>query len=417
MTHSRTLLFSGLALLLRRLPAVLWTFVFSLAISILFTLRLHGQFSALLDHSLASASLIRGFDLPTAATVMLRLEDNVPGGASFSFSAFAVFLVLYFILVPGILFCYLTGQRARLSTLLRQGLLHFWRFVRITLLALITFAIVLGPLSSLNTRFAAFIDDRIVGRPAFLIETAATLLLFLIATLIRLYFDMVEVYTVQIGLALCPNGRPDRRIRRALRPAWRALRLHLTRLWGSFLLLSLLGAAGFLLLARTALHTLARPHVGALIVLSQLAVLLSIATRLWQRGAEVTLALDHPILNEDAIPPRTTTHFYPSTRVPPAPAPIPIPPAVAPPIVPSAIGNQVTPPGDLTPAQLPPSERGPRVDTASAIEPHTHPEPLAPIQTVYNIDPFTPLPAAPNPISSEEEEQLRNRPGDEPSSR
>ena len=404
MTHSRSLLFSGLSLLLRRLPAVLWTFVFSLAISILFTLRLHGQLSALLDHSLASASLVRGFDLPTAASAMIRLRDNVPGGASFGFSSFAVFLVLYFVLVPGTLFCYLTGERARLATLLRQGLLHFWRFVRITVVALVVFAAVLAPLSALNTRWAALIDEHIVGRPAFLLEMLGVLALFLAASLIRLFFDFVEVYTVQLGLSFRPNGRSDRRVRKAFTPAWRALRLHFVAAWGSFLLLWLLGFAAYLIFARLALHTLAKPHAWPLIVFSQLAVFASISTRLWQRAAEVVLAVDHP------------TALAASTRPLTAPQPstgaslLDVPAIVATP----APGSNVTPPGDLKPTQLGdrdllPIEPGAPVQRDEPHLPLSPGTPIAPIQTAYDIDPFTPLTIVPNPISTEQEDALRDR--------
>ena len=78
----------------------------------------------------------------------MRLHSDRVGDADAmaSHASIPAYLLIYFFLVPGTIFCYLTATRARLSTLLRQGLLHFWRFVRITLLTLLVAIIVLGPL-------------------------------------------------------------------------------------------------------------------------------------------------------------------------------------------------------------------------------------------------------------------------------
>jgi hypothetical protein len=298
MPENRHIFIHGLLIALRRLPAFLWTYIFNLTLAVLFSLGLKLQLSALFDHSLAAQRLSNGFDLGTLTEAYLHLHEDhaASAGGELSHASIGLYLLLYFILVPGTLFCYQTGSPARLSTLLHQGLLHFWRFFRITLLALLTFAIILSPLLYLQSLWADHVDDRIVGRPAFFLILAGNILVLLVASILRLYFDLVEVYTVQLGQTLRDDGKPDHRVRYALTPAWRALTSHFSQAWPSFLLLTLLGLAAVVLTARTSIHMLAQPRVWPTFLLAQLGLFLMLFTRFWQRGMETSLAIHNPII-------------------------------------------------------------------------------------------------------------------------
>ncbi|HMF62501.1 MAG TPA: hypothetical protein VK608_00300 [Edaphobacter sp.] len=295
MIERRSILIHGLGLTLRRLPALLWTYLFNLSLALLFSIGLHLQLSSILNHSLASQRLISGFDLGAVAETVLHLTEGPTGAATASHASIPAYLLLYFLLVPGTLFCYQTSTPARLGTLLQQGLLYFWRFFRITLLTLVVAAIILVPLIALQNLWATHIDTYHVGRPAFLLTLAGYLPIFLVASLIRLYFDLVEVYTVQLGQHLRSYGKPDRRVRRTLSPALRTLRHNLARAWLTFLFLTLAGAAAVVLTARIAMHMLAQPHVWPLFLFAQAGLFLMLFTRFWQRGAETSLVLQNPI--------------------------------------------------------------------------------------------------------------------------
>jgi hypothetical protein len=234
----------------------------------------------------------------------LHLHEGPVGGAGISFGHTSIpfYLLIYFLLVPGTLFCYQTETSAHLSTLLRQGLLYFWSFARITLLTVLICSVILVPLSFLQDKWADHIDEQSVGRPAFLAILAGNIVLFLVASVLRLYFDLVEVYAVQLGLHLRPAepGKPaklDRRILRTLAPAWRTLRNHFSQVWPIFLFLTLLGFAAVILTARTSMHMLAQPRVWPMFLLAQLGLFLMLFTRFWQRGAETSLALQNPMPN------------------------------------------------------------------------------------------------------------------------
>lgn len=322
MPRSRSIFFHGLGITLRRFPAFLWTYVFNLGLALAFCFPLYTQLSKLLDHSLASQRLSSGFDLSVVLSATTRLHSGNAGEANAmaSHGSIVVYLLLYFFLVPGTLFCYVTRTRARLSTLVRHGLLHFWRFVRITLLTLLAALIILGPLFILQRRWSEFVDDRFVGRTSLLLTLAGLFVVVLVASLVRLYFDLVEVYTVQLGTHQRPSGRSDRRVRRTLGPAFRLLRAHLARAWIVFLLLALAGSAVAFFTTRTTMYMLAQPRVWPMFFLMQLGLFTMLFTRFWQRGAEAALVLQHPIVPETDNPTEQETYSY-TRPVPPPPPP------------------------------------------------------------------------------------------------
>ena len=291
---------SGLTLNLRSWPAFVWVYVFNLGLALLFSLPLHQQIGAITAHSLASQRLTGAFDLGVMAGVIVKLSQG-PGPATLSsFLSAPLYLVLYFLVVPGTLFCYQSGASAKLSTLLQSGLLHFWRFVRITLISLVVSLPILAGLKALLNLWFDHINQTIVGRPAFLLHLAGLVLIGLVAAIFRVYFDLVQVYTVQLGMMQFPavagkKGKPERQIRRAFEPAWRAFRRNFFRIYLTFVLLVVLGLTAVALTARAAMHSLAQPRVWPMFLLAQLGLFLMLFMRFWQRGAETILALENPI--------------------------------------------------------------------------------------------------------------------------
>ena len=291
----RSMLVHGLKITLSRPRAVLWTYIFNLGIALLFSWRLNAQLDSILSHSLASQRLTSAFDLGVLAGAVARLNDQAPSIGTSSLLGPILYLVLYFLLIPGTLFTYQTAAPARLAILFSIGLQRFWRFLRITLLALLTALVLFVPLGALQAAWATHVDTLYTGYPALLRTLPGYLLLALIACLIRLYYDLVEGYTIQLGEQLRPDGLPDRRVRRVLLHALRTLSANLPRALTSFFSLTLIGLAVFALTARVALHTLAQPRVWPAFVLAQAGLLTLLFTRFSQRGAETVLVCDFPL--------------------------------------------------------------------------------------------------------------------------
>jgi hypothetical protein len=357
----RSLLIHGLRLVLRSFPALLWAFVFNLIYAAFNTMRVASSIGAITDTSLAAKPLHQGFDLGTIGALAIKLFEN-KGFSAASGTSITLFLATYFLLVPGTLLCYQTDTPARLSTLFQAGILHFWRFVRILILSLIVMALVLGPLGVIYSKYSDYLDLHVVGRSGSLLNLAGILVLALVAAILRLYFDLVEVYTVQLGLQLRPSGKPDRRVRKALLPALRAFKHSFLRVYETFILLSILGLAAIAGTSYVAAHTLAQPRSWPIFVLTQAGLFLMLLTRFWQRGAETTLSLNHPIpevVEEEDLP--RASFNPPPVYDPPAPPAdlIPTPEYVEPPL--GEVGPVVIdqppqprdPPGDLYRAKTP----------------------------------------------------------------
>jgi hypothetical protein len=362
MPERRNIFLHGLFLTLRRFPALLWAYAFNLGLALIFSIRLHSQFGSIMDHSLAAQRLTSGFDLGTLANTFLRLQDGPSGGNAGAFTSVPLYLLVYFLLVPGTLFCYQAKSPAHLTTLFHQGLIHFWRFFRITLLTVLVSALILGPLVFIQGKWADHVDRHAVERHAFFATLVGYVIIFLVASILRLYFDLVEVYTVQLGLHRRHNGKPDRRVRRALAPAWRTLRAHFSQAWPIFLFLTILGASAVILTARASMHMLAQPRVWPTFLLAQLGLFLLLLTRFWQRGAETSLALQNPIFT---------------------PAPLPIVPVV----------GKVNPVDHLRPNQPAPSNQ--ISETPQIPDPIPNPEPASPSLDVPDPGVFHHNPAKP----------------------
>ena len=341
MARSRSILLHGLRLLVSRPGALLWTYAFNLGIAMLFSMRLNAQFASILDHSLEAERLNTAFDLGVLAEAFQRFTYKAPSTGATSYLGLPVYLLCYFILVPGALVCYRTGAPSRLSVLVGSGIAYFWRFVRLTLLTLLISAVVLGPAMFLQGRWSAYVDDRWVGLQAALLDWAAMLVVFLVAALLRLYFDLVEVYVVQLGERATA---PSRSVLRTLLPALRALRANFVRAYLTFVALTLLGFLALAFTGRVTAHMLAQPRVWPAFLLLQAGLFAMLATRLWQRGAETILAEDFPILLPMVPAPPTRLAQDTSFRGDAQPDPEPAAPSLPEPD-PGVFHHDVTPPG------------------------------------------------------------------------
>ena len=308
----RSMLLHGLLLALARPGAILWTYAANLLFAFVFALRLHFQLASLLNHSLAAQRLTAQFDIATAAAAIERTTRDVPSSGASSYLGIPLYLAAYFLLVPGTLFIYRVPAPTRLSILLSAGVRFFWRFVRITLLTMVVSLAVLVPLGVVAATLASAIDNRMVGAQSVILRALLWFALVPVAALLRLYFDLVEVYTVQLDDHLRPSGYPDCRIRRTLLPALRTLGHNFIRAYATFFVLLLLGLLAFTFFSRVAAHTLAKPSSLPLFLFAQAGLLLMLFTRFWQRAAETILAADNP-LPAPALQPIMFPHPTPAT--------------------------------------------------------------------------------------------------------
>lgn len=328
----RSILIHGLRLVLRSPGALLWTYGFNLLFALAAGIAIRARYNDILSHSLAAQRLTSGFDLGLFAAATERVNRDAPSVGASGFESPVLYLLLTLILVPGALVAFRTGASSRLTALFGNGLRFFGRFLLIALLTAIVSGIILGIGFAGYAAWAGHVDETTVGSAALWKTWPLLLLLFLVASVLRLYFDLVEVYTVALAEQPRPDGKPDRRFYRVLLPAARTLGQHFLRATGAFLLLSAAGLAAIAFTFTTALHTLAQPRTWPMFLLAQLGLFFLLFTRFWQRGAETVLAEElpmpipvergsgpvvHPYLNPDRAPLPPPPDFDRATPPPP----------------------------------------------------------------------------------------------------
>jgi hypothetical protein len=288
----QSMLVGGLRMVLRNPGAVVWTYVFNLGIALVFSLSYHARVSNILDHSMASERLNAAFDLGTLGALVHKLSYREPTSGAGGYLGLPVYFLVYFVLVPGTLFAYRLGAPQRLAILVSSGLCFFWRFVRIALLTALVSALVLGPLLALQNAWIDHVDEHVVGFAAVEHDLPGWIVILLIAALLRVFFDLVEVYTTQLDDQYLENGKPDRRVRKVLLPAAKLLWSNFGRIYGVFWLTTLLGLAALALSGTLAVEMLAEPRVWPAFLLLQVGFFASIFTRYWMRAAETVLVAE-----------------------------------------------------------------------------------------------------------------------------
>ena len=294
------LLLQGFKLGLRNWPCIVWTYTFNLLFAVLGGIPLASGLSRNLDHSLAAKNIAGTID----ASYLRELENQIRGTAFFPIAVHtAVWLnvlqvLVLFVLFAGSVFIFVSAEPPRLSVLLRGGIAYFWRFVRAAIAAGFAAILILGLLSGLRGLLLDRAGNVYVGWQIFLYSAISAALILLVALLVRLWWDLVEVYIVRNAM----DG--ERRILPALLPAWRLLYRHFFRVFGSFFVAGLAGVVAFALCIF--LWRLLPAHqVWIACLLAQLGLFLLLAGRFWQRGIEATLVMsaDPPRIAVDGLEP------------------------------------------------------------------------------------------------------------------
>ena len=204
---------------------------------------------------------------------------------------------MLFFLFAGAIFVYVSAEPARLSVLLRGGVAYFWRFVRAAILAGCIAAVILGILLVARVLLLDRLSAVYVERKMFLYSSISGAVVLLVALVVRLWWDLVEVYVVRNAM----DG--ERRVRQALQPALRLLGKYFFRIVGSFFLSGLAGVGALALCLLLWKQFVPAHQVWLACLLAQLGLFLLLASRFWQRGIEATLVLtaDPPIVAVEEI--------------------------------------------------------------------------------------------------------------------
>ena len=294
------LLLQGFQLGLRNWPCVVWTYAVNLLFALLAGVPLASGLAPYLDHSLAARNIAGTID----TSYLRELEIQLRGAGFFPMVIHtAVWLnvvqvLVLFVLFSGSVFIYVSAEPPRFSVMLRGGIAYFWRFVRAGIVAGFAATLIVGLLFGMRELLLDRVGNVYVERQFFIYSAVSAGLILLVALLVRLWWDLVEMYIVRNAM----DG--ERRILPALLPALRLLFRQFFRTFGSFLVAGLAGIVAFAL-CLFLWRLLPAHQVWMACLLAQLGLFLLLAGRFWQRGIEATLvmAADPPRIAVDGLDP------------------------------------------------------------------------------------------------------------------
>jgi hypothetical protein len=293
------LLVQGFQLALRNWPFVVWAYVVNLVFGLIAGIPFAAGLAPYLDHSLAAQRIAGTLDVSYLGELMTRLRQTGFLAAAIRTAGWLnlLQLLVLFVLFAGTVFVYVSAEPPRLSVLLRGGVAYFWRFVRAAILAGCIAAAILGSLLAARALLLARVSDLYVERKMFLYSAISGAVVLLAALLVRLWWDLVEVYIVRNAM----DG--ERRVLQALLPALRVLFRYFFRAVGSFFLSGMLGVSALAACLYIWKALIPAHQVWLACLLAQVGLFLLLASRFWQRGIEATLVMsaDPPIVAADEI--------------------------------------------------------------------------------------------------------------------
>jgi hypothetical protein len=268
-------------------PFVIWAYALNLGFGLLAGIPVAEGLSPFLDHSLAAQKIAGTINLSQLAELGLHLRATSLFEIATRTSAWLNLLqvLLLFVLFAGTVFAYVAAEPPQLSVLMRGGVAYFWRFVRAAALAGSASVIILGILFAARSALLTRADAVYVERRMFVYSAVSGIVLLFVGLLLRLWWDLVEVYIVRNVM----DG--ERHVRHALLPALKLLFQYFFRTFGSFLLAGLAGLAGLALCLFVWKELIPAHQVWLAFLLAQVGLFLLLASRFWQRGIEAALVI------------------------------------------------------------------------------------------------------------------------------
>jgi hypothetical protein len=287
MAENQGLLSSGWSMVGRNKRYIVWFYVLNLFLGLFGTVAFWNQAGAILDHSLLSDRLVRGFDVGVYAEMMARPEfgpTSASGGAGVFFAA--LFFVATALFLPGVLLGYASTYRLPREDFFRACGRNLWRFIRLLIVAGIVFLIVGIPLFGIRGALVKAADESTSELLPVYLSFGSLFVIFLVMSVLRIWFDLAQADVVLSD---------QRAVRKSIGAAFR----HTWRSWGRLLwsyVAATIFAAVVLVAGIWVWMKFVPPAslVGAFFV-SQLMLLLLLIPRFWQRGVAVTYYLQNMV--------------------------------------------------------------------------------------------------------------------------
>jgi hypothetical protein len=271
-------LLAGWHLLWQTQRVMWWIYAVNFALGFFSAMGMAACVGRVLDHSLAAQRLYHGFDLAYLIELAMNPEAQLASCPTSSLTFAALFFLFMLFILGGVLDTY-ARNRALVPGEFFQGCgAFFWRFVRL----LLWLAVVLVPIAVLailvnhwSGHLSEYSSSEKLGFWALMAGFAAIVLLLM---MVRLWFDMAQVRTVV---------EDERSVTHALGGAFKLTCSNFVALFSMYFAITLIAWAGTLLTLYFWAKFVPSERTVRAFLLAQFIAWLWIATRLWQRAAEM----------------------------------------------------------------------------------------------------------------------------------
>lgn len=316
-TKNRNLVGDGLSMVFSNKRYLVWFWILNLALAVMGTSAFRASAHSILDHSLYSQRLVRGFDVSVFGELLARPEFGPMSAVSApAFSFAAVFFVFTALFLPGVFAGYASTYRLPREDFFRACGRNLWRFIRLLIIAGIVMGIVAGLLFAANGAIVKKATESTNEVLPFTLRMIGLFIIFLVMTTLRIWFDLAETDVVL---------NDQRAVRKSIAAGFRHSFRSLGRLLSSYVLAAVFAAIFLVGGLWCWIHLVPAQGIVRAFLLSQLILFLLLIPRFWQRGVAVSYWKQRMLVPVVA------------TVTPPAmPEPVPLVPEAAP-IIPTTI--------------------------------------------------------------------------------
>jgi hypothetical protein len=290
MNENTGLISAGARIVGRNKRYIVWFYLLNLVFAHLGASAYSFSAHNLLDHSFYADKLLHGFDLIVFIEMLARPEFGPMASSTMPAAGFAVFFfVLSLLFMPGVLQGYASDHRLPREEFFRACGRNIWRFVRLFFFFIIIAGPTAGILFGIQSALSKAADKTSNERLPFFTMLICMTIIFLVMTAIRAWFDLAQTDVVV---------RDNAAVRKSVGFGFRSVRRNFARLVGSYVVIAIVALA--ILFAGIALWEMIVPSssVFGAFLISELTLLLLLATRFWQRAAAVAFY----IRQKDQIP-------------------------------------------------------------------------------------------------------------------
>jgi len=303
MSESTNLVSAGAGIAGRNKRYVVWFFLMNLAFAHFGATAFNDQAHGILDHSLYADKLLHGFNVAVFLELLARPEfGSLPAVTHPAMMFAVVFFLASLLFMPGVLLGYASDHGLSRDEFYRACGRNVWRFVRLFLCFTIIAGVIGGILFGALNALVAAVDKTSPERLPFFTQFVGTVIIFLVLTVIRIWFDLAQTDVVL---------RDQSAVRKSIVAGFRKTRHNLGRLLASYVAIAIVGLA--VLVAGILLwHAIVPPSsvLGAFII-GEATLFLLLAARFWQRATAVAFYMAESVVEEARPIPSFATPLVP----------------------------------------------------------------------------------------------------------